>query len=71
MTNFPPALLFILGAFIIPLLHGKIRAAYMLLLPVLGFINVMLMPEGNYWVMHWLNFDLMLGQVDRLSKVWG
>ncbi len=71
MSNFPPALLFIGGAFCIPLLPTRLRAAFMLLLPVLGFFNVMTMPEGTFWVVPFLQFDLIFGHIDRLSKVWG
>lgn len=72
MNNyFPPALIFIIGALFIPLLKGKVKSAFMLLLPVLSFIILVNIPEGKYWVFNLLDYDLILGRVDRLSRVFG
>jgi len=72
MNNyFPPALIFIIGALFIPLLKGKVKSAFMLLLPVLSFIILVNIPEGKYWVFNLLDYDLILGRVDRLSQVFG
>ncbi len=67
----PPALIFILGAFLIPFLRGKVKSAYLLLLPVLGFINLINIPIGTHWVINFLDFNLVLVKVDRLSLVFG
>ena len=37
MIEFPPGLLLIIGAFLVPILPPVLRNAYMLALPVLGF----------------------------------
>jgi len=72
MTNLiPPALIFIVGALLIPLLKGKVKSAYMLLLPVLAFITLVKMPAGKYWVIHVLDYNLIFGRVDKLSMVFG
>ena len=72
MNNyFPPALIFIIGALFIPLLKGKVKSAFMLLLPVLSFIILVNIPEGKYWMFNLLDYDLILGRVDRLSRVFG
>ena len=72
MNNyFPPALIFIIGALFIPVLKGKVKSAFMLLLPVLSFIILVNIPEGKYWVFNLLDYELILGRVDRLSRVFG
>ncbi len=70
-TGCPPALIFIIGALFIPLLRGKLKSAFMLMLPVLAFVVLMKTPEGNHWHVALLDYDLILGRVDPLSKVFG
>ncbi len=67
----PPALIFILGAFLVPFLKGKLKSAYLLSLPILAFINLLNMPHGKYWIVSFLNYDLIFGRVDRLSIIFG
>ncbi|MFQ5586984.1 MAG: Na(+)/H(+) antiporter subunit D [Thermodesulfobacteriota bacterium] len=72
MTNtVPPAAVFIIGALLIPLLKGRVKSAYMLLLPVLGFINLISTPAGTHWVVHFLDFEVVLGRLDGLSLLFG
>ncbi|NVM20640.1 MAG: Na(+)/H(+) antiporter subunit D [Desulfobacterales bacterium] len=72
MTNLlPPAAIFVIGAFFIPFIKGRIKSAYMLLLPVIAFISLLKMPEGKYWIVQILDYDLIFGRVDRLSMVFG
>ena len=72
MTNyFSPALIFMVGALFIPVLKGKVKSAFMLLLPVLSFIILVNIPEGKYWMFNLLDYDLILGRVDRLSRIFG
>ena len=72
MTNWiPPAAIFIFGACIIPFLTGKAKQVYLLLLPVLAFINLLNMPEGTDWVFNFLGYEVIFGKVDKLSKVFG
>ena len=67
----PPALILIIGAIFIPFLKGRVKSAYMLLLPVIAFIAVATVPEGNHWTVGFLDYDLTFGRVDRLSKLFG
>lgn len=67
----PPAIIFILGAFLIPFLKGKWRDMYLLLLTLGAFINLLYMPHGNYWVHHFLGYTLIFGSVDALSLCFG
>ena len=63
----PPAAIFIIGGLLVPLIKGKWKSAYMLLIPVVGFINLINIPEGTHWVVRFMEYDLIFGKVDRLS----
>jgi len=71
INSIPPAGIFIIGALFIPFLRGKIKSAYMLLLPVLAFYILVTIPEGKHWVVRLLDYDLIFGRIDRLSLVFG
>jgi multicomponent Na+:H+ antiporter subunit D len=65
----PPGLILILGAVLVPLLRGRVRQAYMLVLPVLGFVQVAMLPVGFVYSVQMFNYELTLVRVDELSKV--
>jgi multicomponent Na+:H+ antiporter subunit D len=70
MTNLiPPAFILIVGAAFIPFLRGNILRAYMLALPVMVLIVLINMPQGNFQTFEFLGYDLILGRVDKLSRV--
>jgi multicomponent Na+:H+ antiporter subunit D len=70
MTNlFPPAFILIFGAALIPFFQGNIQRAYMLTLPVAAFIVLINTPLGNFGTVEFLEYDLILGRVDKLSRV--
>ncbi|MBF0377926.1 MAG: Na(+)/H(+) antiporter subunit D [Desulfamplus sp.] len=73
MTNscFPPAFIFILGAFLIPFLSGRIRSIYVIFLPVVGFCNLISIDVGTMMSVHFMNYNLTLVRVDRLSLAFG
>ena len=72
MTNFmPPAAIFIIGALFVPLIKGKLKSAFMLLLPVIAFATLVKMPEGSYWTLNFLGYNIIFGRVDRLSLLFG
>jgi multicomponent Na+:H+ antiporter subunit D len=64
-----PALFFILGAFLIPFLKGRIKQVYLLVLPAVAFYTVLNMPLGIFGEINYLGFKIILGRVDRLSLV--
>jgi len=71
MTSiFPPALIFIAGALLIPLFKGKIRSVYLLTLPVIAFWVLLNVPEGTYTMFAFLDNELML-RFDKLSMIFG
>ena len=71
MTNtwINPAFLFILGSFLIPLLKGRVKQTFLLLVPAAAFLDVVLMSQGTYGAVQFLGVDLIFGKVDRLSLV--
>jgi len=64
-----PSAYYIIGGLLIPLLKGKIKQGYMLLLSLLAFFAVVNMPHGVFGVYEFLSWELTFGNVDRLSKV--
>ncbi|MCD6268557.1 MAG: Na(+)/H(+) antiporter subunit D, partial [Deltaproteobacteria bacterium] len=70
MINLPPAFIYIIGALLIPLVRiRRLQQALALLIPVLAMVTIMQMPQGTYWQMQFLDYDLILGRVDKLSKL--
>jgi multicomponent Na+:H+ antiporter subunit D len=67
----PPAMLFILGALLLPFLKGKLKKIYLLLIPALAFLDILQLETGTAWVYHFLGYELIFCQVDRLSLVVG
>ena len=65
----PPGMIMILGALLVPLLSGWVRQAYMLALPVLGFIQIALLPLGFVSSVEMFGYELTLVRVDELSRV--
>src|SRR4030067_3456423 len=72
---FHPGLIYLFGALLIPLFRGRLKKAYLLLLPILAFVNLLLiskgafLSEGKTWILPFLGYDLILGRIDRLSMV--
>ena len=66
-----PAAIFIIGALLVPLFRGRLKSSYMLFLPVLAMYSLLNMPEGKYWTVRFLEYDLIFGRVDKLSMVFG
>lgn len=64
----PPAAIFIVGALLIPLFKGKLRQAYMLLVAVATILDVYFMQGGVYWIHPFMEYGLVFGRVDLLSK---
>jgi multicomponent Na+:H+ antiporter subunit D len=67
----PPAVILIAGALAVPLLKGRVRAAWMLLLPVVSFVNLLAIPVGTHFAVDFMGYRLVFGAVDRLSLIFG
>ncbi|HJH25939.1 MAG TPA: Na(+)/H(+) antiporter subunit D, partial [Methanophagales archaeon] len=73
---FHPGFIFLFGALLIPVLKGKekLKQAYLLLLPVIAFVNLILISKGvfgagPFWQLSFMGYELTLGRIDRLSMV--
>jgi multicomponent Na+:H+ antiporter subunit D len=64
-----PGFLLILGAWLLPLLNGRVKRVAMLVLPAAALIDCVLMQPGTYGVTSFLGQDVVFGRVDRLSLV--
>jgi len=71
INEIPPAAILIVGALGVPFFKGKLKSAYLLLLPAAALINLLAMPEGKYWIVRFLEYNLIFGRVDKLSLVFG
>lgn len=71
ISTFPPALIFIIGALLIPVFKGKLKSVYLLALPLIGFLNLINIPEGIHWTISFLDYNLILGKADKLSIFFG
>ncbi|MBU0756270.1 MAG: Na(+)/H(+) antiporter subunit D, partial [Planctomycetes bacterium] len=68
-SGFPPALILMMGALLVPLFRGKAKQGFLLLLPVLAFWSLLNLPLGESWIFHLLEYDLVLSSVDKLSLI--
>ena len=71
MTSVPPGLILILGGLVLPWLPGATRPVVSLVLPVLGLIQLLLLPEGLSGQIGVAGYELPLVRVDRLSLIFG
>ena len=71
IDTLPPAVLFLFGAMLTPFFKGKWKSVLMLLIPVVGFLNLLHIPEGNHCTVHFLDYTLVFCRMDRLSFVFG
>lgn len=66
-----PGLILILGAVLVPLLKGRLRAAWVLLLPILAFAQLLMLPYGDLGRISIAGLPLVTLRVDRLSVIFG
>ena len=69
--DLPPFVIFYIAALLAAFSRGWVRGAVMLAAPVLGGINLWLTPEGNYWLLSFLDFELSMFRADRLALLFG
>ncbi len=67
----PPFLFFYLAGALVLFTSGTPRAVLMLLIPVVSAVNLWLTPEGSYGQLAFLDLQLTLHKVDRLSILFG
>jgi multicomponent Na+:H+ antiporter subunit D len=72
IEQLPPGWLLILGAFLIPLLRGRMKAVWLLAVPAAGLAHlVFFVPNGSGMVASIFEYDLVLVRVDSLARIWG
>lgn len=71
INSIPPAIIYIVGAFAIPLLPKQLKSGYMLLLPLIGMFNLLNIPMGTHFVIDFVDYTLIFGEMDRLSRIFG
>ncbi|MGH8633515.1 MAG: Na(+)/H(+) antiporter subunit D [Burkholderiales bacterium] len=70
-ADFPVGFLLIFGAALVPLLRGRLRAAWMLALPVVAFAWLLALPHGEFARFELMGHALTTMRVDRLSLLFG
>src|SRR5512146_677222 len=66
-----PSLILIFGALLLPLVPARLKRGYLLLIPVLVFARTILLHAGSFGHVHFGDWELIFGRVDRLSMVFG
>lgn len=69
--DFSPGLILIVGGLLLPVLRPRMRGAVTLLLPVLTFLYLLLLPNGEHGQMQLFELPLVTVRVDRLSLLFG
>ncbi|MFC1799128.1 Na(+)/H(+) antiporter subunit D [Thermodesulfobacteriota bacterium] len=66
----PPAFIYFIGALVLPLVKNRLaRQVTALIIPLIAFIDLIHMQPGVYWTYRFLDYELVLGRVDRLSMI--
>lgn len=71
IDHVPPAFIVIFGALLVPLLPGRFRGAYMVLLPALSLVHLLGLDHGSYGQVEVFGYVLTLLRIDKLSFVFG
>ena len=71
MSSLPPFAPFFIAAALVLVLPGRLRAAMLVVLPVLGAANLYQLPDGALWQLSFLSNELEPVRVDRLSRLFG
>ncbi|MDR9419180.1 Na(+)/H(+) antiporter subunit D [Gracilimonas sp.] len=66
-----PAVILILGAFVLPLLPERARNTAFLIFPIMALALIWTMPEGNLLQTSFASYELELLAVDGLSRIFG
>ncbi|MEX2455627.1 MAG: Na(+)/H(+) antiporter subunit D [Rhodospirillaceae bacterium] len=71
LWGIPPGLLLIVGALLVPLLHGHWRRAYMTILPLAGLWALAGADHGTFYGFSFLSYEIAPVRIDGLSLVFG
>jgi multicomponent Na+:H+ antiporter subunit D len=70
-AEFPPGLLLIGGAVLVPFIKGNLRSVYMLVLPLLGIWQLTALELGTFGAMSVYGFEQTHVRIDKLSLIFG
>ena len=71
ISDFPPAAILIVGAWLVPFIKGNAKNWYVIILPAVAFYLISQLEVGSSWQFRFFGFDLTFLRVDKLSKVFG
>lgn len=71
MPDWPPVVLFLLGAALLPLVPRIVRPGLCVAVPLLALGHLLRLEPGATWTMRFLEFTLVPLEVTRLSLVFG
>ena len=71
MSSFPLAIIFVIGAVILPILPRKMRSSAYLVVVALAFYLLLQLEAGASLTIPFLDYELVVMRVDRLSLVFG
>ncbi len=64
---FPPALIYIAAAILVPFLRGRVRDVFILLVPVIAFAQLLTFTLGDFWTAPFLDdYQLILLKVEPI-----
>lgn len=66
-----PAVVLVVGAFVLPLLPEKVRGSAFLVFPLIALGLIWSFPEGHLLTGHIASYELHLVSVDALSRIFG
>lgn len=66
-----PAVILIIGAFLLPIIPQKLRSSLFIVFPVIGLAMLFLLPNGNLIQAPFASYELQLLNIDALSRVFG
>ena len=69
--SLPPAAVMILGALLVPLLRGRARTGWVLLLPAASLAALLALGEGEFGQVSIFSYELTLVRIDGLSRIFG
>lgn len=71
MGEVHPALIMLLGGALLFALPIRPRRVLSVLLPAVGFANLLAIPDGAMWPITWGGYEMVVLRVDKLSRLFG
>ncbi len=71
MSSLAPWTFFFLGALVLPFVPQKLRPAAFVAAPVIAFFSLLNLGSGSHWIVPFLDVELVMLRVDRLSLAFG